>query len=93
MWVAVVILLLLIGVGGYLLVQFYKTGSGFFGGGETTQGVPTVVVMPTVGEDEQTKTLMQQGSSDEVEAISTDVEATNLDNLTGELSQIEAELP
>ena len=42
--------------------------------------------------DEATEDLLEVNESDELEVIMEDLEATNLDDLTGELDDIEAEL-
>lgn len=44
------------------------------------------------GEDEQTEALEEQGTTDEINEIMEDLEATDLEDLTEELDQIEAEL-
>ena len=44
------------------------------------------------GEDKQTEALEEQGTSDEVDEIMEDLEATDLEDLTEELDQIKTEL-
>lgn len=46
--------------------------------------------LPTVEEDQQLLQLKKQGSSDEIWEIEKDINATELDNLDFELSEVEA---
>ena len=54
---------------------------------------PTPIPTPTVAEevDEQTSALKGQGSSDELEDIETDLEATDLSGIDQELEDIDSE--
>ena len=48
---------------------------------------------PTVVRDEQVQKLETLSDSDEIGAIETDINSTNLENLDQELNQVDQELP
>ena len=56
----------------------------------TNEEIPATPEIPV--EDPQIEALEDQGVTDEIDEIIEDLESTNLDDLTGELDQIDAEL-
>ncbi len=76
--IAVIIILALIVIGG---LYFLKQRS----------SAPTYVPETTQG-DTVTESLMQQSSSDDLDAIEADLNATNLDNLDQGAAAIQAEM-
>jgi hypothetical protein len=70
----------------------WSFNQGFFNLKSTPTPTPTPVASPTSEEDLETENLNQQSSSDEIEAIESDLNNTNLNNLDKELTNIETDL-
>ena len=83
--------------GSIIVVIILLVAAFYLWGNREDSSEPLPAEIPEVteilgGEDEQTEALEEQGTSDEIDEIMEDLEATDLEDLTEELDQIEAEL-
>ena len=82
--VGIVVIILILIVGGlYLWGQRLVEQTGLY-----PESSESLVPSAASGPDAQTEALQSQGASDSASAIEADLNATDVDNLTGELDQI-----
>jgi cytoskeletal protein RodZ len=86
-------LFLLIAVAALIAVGLlWASNQGYFAPKATPTPTPAPIASPAPEEDQETESLNQQGSSDEIDSIESDLNNTNLNNLDKELTNIESEL-
>ncbi len=91
-YIFVIVALILIGVVVGLWFNNQKISSTSTVQKTVTPTVELPSPQPAVNEDAQTVALENQSESDEVEAIETDLQATDFSNLDQEMASIEAEI-
>ena len=75
-----------------IVVGLWTVNQGFFSPKATPTPTPMPSPTPETETDSQTDALEEQGTSDEIGAIETDLENTDLSNIDQELTDIEGEL-